>query len=141
MLYQKIRQFWINIFPNKGKNVVVLSLALLMLCVGCKQNTDDETDVDKTEQMIYEESEKLAETYREIYETAAEQGNLDTLEVQQEIIASIGDSGYAAVDRDDQINMVNYEQKERKMVLRSFLLVEMEDLCAMIWKLRMGKLT
>ena len=112
MLYQKIRQFWINIFPNKGKNVVVLSLALLMLCVGCKQNTDDETDVDKTEQMIYEESEKLAETYREIYETAAEQGNLDTLEVQQEIIASIGDSGYAAVDRDDQINMVNYEQVE-----------------------------
>ena len=91
---------------------MVLSLALLMLCVGCKQNTDDETDVDKTEQMIYEESEKLAETYREIYETAAEQGNLDTLEVQQEIIASIGDSGYAAVDRDDQINMVNYEQVE-----------------------------
>ena len=70
MLYQKIRQFWINIFPNKGKNVMVLSLALLMLCVGCKQNTDDEddeTDVDKTEQQIYGESEKLAETYREIY--------------------------------------------------------------------------
>ena len=115
MLYQKIRQFWINIFPNKGKNVMVLSLALLMLCVGCKQNTDDEddeTDVDKTEQQIYGESEKLAETYREIYETAVEQGNLDTLEVQQRIINSIGDSGYAAVDRDDQINMVNYEQVE-----------------------------
>lgn len=112
MLYQKIRRFWINIFPNKGKNLVVLSLALLMLCVGCEQNTDDETDLDKTEQMIYEDSEKLAETYREIYETAVEQGNLDTLEVQQEIIDSIGDSGYAAVDRDDQINMVNYEQVE-----------------------------
>ena len=115
MLYQKIRQFWINIFSNKGKNVMVLSLALLMLCVGCKQNTDDEddeTDVDKTEQQIYGESEKLAETYREIYETAVEQGNLDTLEVQQRIINSIGDSGYAAVDRDDQINMVNYEQVE-----------------------------
>ena len=83
MLYQKIRRFWINIFPNKGKNVVVLLLALLLLCVGCKQNTDSETDVDKTEQTIYEESEKLAETYREIYETAVEQGNLDTLEVQQ----------------------------------------------------------
>ena len=112
MLYQKIRRFWINIFPNKGKNVVVLLLALLLLCVGCKQNTDSETDVDKTEQTIYEESEKLAETYREIYETAVEQGNLDTLEVQQEIIDSIKDSGYAAVDRDDQINMVNYEQVE-----------------------------
>ena len=44
--------------------------------------------------------------------TAVEQGNLDTLEVQQRIINSIGDSGYAAVDRDDQINMVNYEQVE-----------------------------
>lgn len=112
MLYQKIKRFWINILPSKGKNALILSLAIFVLCVGCKQNIDEETEEDKTEQQIYEESEKLAKGYREIYEGAVEQDILGTLEVQQKIIDSIGSSGYAAVDRDDQINMVNYEQVE-----------------------------
>ena len=112
MLYQKIKRFWINIFPNKRKSIALLVLAMLVLCTGCKQNTDEETEEDKTEQQIYEDSQKLAEGYRKIYETAVSQGNLNTLEVQQKIIASISGSGYAAVDRDDQINMVNYEQVE-----------------------------
>ena len=112
MLYQKIRRFWINILPNKRKSIVLLVLAMLVLCTGCKQNTDVETEEDKTEQQIYEDSQKLAEGYRKIYETAVSQGNLNTLEVQQKIIDSISSSGYAAVDRDDQINMVNYEQVE-----------------------------
>ena len=112
MLYQKIKRFWINILPNKRKSIVLLVLAMLVLCTGCKQNTDVETEEDKTEQQIYEDSQKLAEGYRKIYETAVSQGNLNTLEVQKEIIESISSSGYAAVDRDDQINMVNYEQVE-----------------------------
>ena len=112
MLYQKIKRFWINIFPNKRKSIALLVLAMLVLCTGCKQNTDEETEEDKTEQQIYEDSQKLAEGYRKIYKTAVSQGNLNTLEVQQKIIASISGSGYAVVDRDDQINMVNYEQVE-----------------------------
>ena len=108
MLYQKIRPFWINILPSKRKRIVMLALVILMLCVGCEGNTDE----DETKQQIYDDSEKLAEGYREIYERAAEQGDLDTLEVQQKIIDSLSSSGYAAVDRDDQINMVNYEQVE-----------------------------
>ena len=112
MLYQKIKRFWINILPNKRKSIVLLVLAMLVLCTGCKQNTDVETEEDKTEQQIYEDSQKLAEGYRKIYETAVSQGNLNTLEVQKKIIESISSSGYAAVDRDDQINMVNYEQVE-----------------------------
>ncbi len=112
MLYQKIRRFWSNIFLNKGKGIMLLFSAILMLCIGCQENTDEEAEEDKTEQQIYRESENLAEGYREIYEAAVEQENLDMLEVQQAIIDSIGSSGYAAVDRDDQINMVNYEQVE-----------------------------
>lgn len=112
MSYQKTRRFWINISLSKSKNAVILSLVILLLCAGCKQNMDKEIEEDKAEQQIYTESEKLAEGYREIYETAGKQGNLNTLEVQQKIINSIGSSGYAAVDRDDQINMVNYEQVE-----------------------------
>ena len=73
MLYQKIKRFWINIFPNKGKSIALLVLAMLVLCTGCKQNTDEETEEDKTEQQIYEDSQKLAEGYRKIYETAVSQ--------------------------------------------------------------------
>lgn len=112
MLYQKIRRFWINILPSKRKSIAMLALAILVLCVGCEGNTDEKTDEDETKQRICEDSEKLAEGYREIYERAAEQGNLNILEVQQKIINALGSSGYAAVDRDDQINMVNYEQVE-----------------------------
>ena len=64
MLYQKIKRFWINILPNKRKSIVLLVLAMLVLCIGCKQNTDVETEEDKTEQQIYEDSQKLAEGYR-----------------------------------------------------------------------------
>ena len=39
MLYQKIKRFWINIFPNKRKSIALLVLAMLVLCTGCKQNT------------------------------------------------------------------------------------------------------
>ena len=112
MLYQKIRRFWINILPNKRKSIALLVLAMLVLCTGCKQNTDEETEEDKTEQQIYEDSQKLAEGYRKIYETTVSQGNLNTLEVQTVERCVISSSGYAAVDRDDQINMVNYEQVE-----------------------------
>ena len=52
MLYQKIKRFWINILPNKRKSIVLLVLAMLVLCTGCKQNTDVETEEDKTEQQI-----------------------------------------------------------------------------------------
>lgn len=112
MSYQMVRQFLNNIFPSKRKSAVIIIFAILVMCAGCSQNTEEKTEEDKTEQKICEESEKLAEGYRKIYENAAELENLDTLEVQQKIINFIGSSGYAAVDRDDQINMVNYEQVE-----------------------------
>ncbi len=112
MLYQRIRKFWNNIFQNERK-MILLPLILLLVCTGCEQDTGEEkTEQGKKEQQISEKSESLAEGYREIYETAVEQGNIDTLEVQEKIIDVIGKSGYAAVDRDNQLNMVNYEQAE-----------------------------
>lgn len=112
MLYQKIERFWINFSSDKRKIAVLLSLAMLMLCVGCEKNADEKTEEDKIKQQIYGESINLAESYSEIYERAAEQGNLDTLDVKQKIIDFLGGSGCAVVDREDQINMVNYEQVE-----------------------------
>lgn len=105
---QKIRRYGINILLSRRKNIVMLVLAILVLCTSCGQNADE----DETKQQIYDDSVKLAESYREIYESAVEQGSLDTLEVQKEIIDSFGNLGYAAVDREDQLNMVNYEQVE-----------------------------
>ena len=112
MLCQKTGWSWSNILPGKRKSIVILVLATVVLCTGCEGNTDEKAGEDETKQQIYDDSAKLAEGYREIYERAAEQENLDTLEVQQKIIDFLGGSGYAAVDRDDQINMVNYEQVE-----------------------------
>ena len=54
----------------------------------------------------------LAEGYREIYEEAAAEGTLADLEVMREITEYFGRAGYAAVDINNQINMLNYEQAE-----------------------------
>ena len=73
----------------------MLALVILMLCVGCEGNTDE----DETKQQIYDDSEKLAEGYREIYERAAEQGDLDTLEELARIIGVDGSSLCASIER------------------------------------------
>ena len=118
MLYQKIREIRRNLFRNRTKSILLLFLSLFWFCSGCGQVTGTETEKstgiteDTKEQRIAEECETLAEGYRGIYEKAEEQGTLDTLEVRREIIEFIGSSGYAAVDREDQIDMVNYEQAE-----------------------------
>ena len=61
----------------------------------------------KKEERISRESEQLAEGFREIYEEERGRGEKDTLAFQQQIIQAIGEQGYAAVDTDNQINMVH----------------------------------
>ncbi len=100
----------IHTFPNKRKRLMILLLVGLVFCTGCKQNTREQTVEEENKQQICEESKKVAEGYREIYESAAEQNTLDTLGVQRKIIDALGNLGCVAVDRDDQINMINYEQ-------------------------------
>ncbi|WP_302789116.1 DUF6070 family protein [Anaerostipes caccae] len=99
--------------------VSALVIIPLLICSGCSVNSDDNQQNDNEEAIIYEEqqtinadSEKLAEGYRAIYEKARKEDTLDTLELQQEIIEYFGNAGYAAVDIDNQINMVQYEQVE-----------------------------
>lgn len=103
---------------RKQKRGLLICLSLLVLCSGCEQRMQEgaedqiQTAREQRKQVISEESERLAEGYRDIYEAAAREECLDTLEVQEEIINYFGNAGYAAVDRDDQINMVQYEQAE-----------------------------
>lgn len=82
---------------------------------GCSQKGQkgEETAEERTQETeIEKESEKLAEGYREIYEAAAEEGTLDTLEAKQQILSCLEREGYAAVDREDQLNMVNSDKME-----------------------------
>lgn len=112
MSYLKIRRYWIHISPGRAVKIL-LFLMILILCAGCGQKTAEEITEDDRERQISEESIELAEDYKEIYHRAAEQGTLDSLEVQQSIIDAIGEFGYAAADRDHQRDMVNPEQVER----------------------------
>lgn len=97
---------------------ITLILFLLVICTGCSLNRCEETDTEDREsggseqREPAEESENLAEGYREIYEQAAEQGLLDSSDLKQDIIEYLGGMGYAAVDAENQINMANYRQVE-----------------------------
>ena len=94
---------------------MLLFLAVMLLCSACSTGYDempDERRADGQEDRLAEETERLAEGYREIYEEAVEEGSEDSLELKQGIVDYLGEAGYAASDRDDQINMVNYEQVE-----------------------------
>ena len=91
---------------------------LLFAGAGCavlpwKERTDtgrrnqQKTERQEKEERISRESEQLAEGFREIYEEERGRGEKDTLAFQQQIIQAIGEQGYAAVDTDNQINMVH----------------------------------
>lgn len=97
------------------RKMMLLCLTGTVLCTGCSNlgrgpvteiETEFQTAVPSTGDQTG--TEDIAEGYRNIYEEAVRKDSLDTLEVQEEIIEYLGEAGYAAVDRDDQINMTNH---------------------------------
>ena len=108
----KIRE---RIGKNQRKRLGVLVAVILLSLAGCGNGGPEhvaETEVDKEEPKITDELMNLAEGYREIYGEAAAEGTLADLEVMREITEYFGRAGYAAVDINNQINMLNYEQAE-----------------------------
>ena len=108
----KIRE---RIGKNQRKRLGVLVAVILLSLAGCGNSGPEhvaETEVDKEEPKITDELMNLAEGYREIYEETAAEGTLADLEVMREITEYFGRTGYAAVDINNQINMLNYEQAE-----------------------------
>lgn len=119
MWLRKIMLSWINIFRNRFRSLPVIICLSVAICAGCgdrmkdtKEENVERLSEDQKKSKITDESKQLAEGYRKIYEDAKSQESLDTIETQEKIIAYMGEKGYAAVDRDDQINMVNYSQVE-----------------------------
>lgn len=56
------------------------------------------------------ETEKIIKLCQEFYEKAAEEDELDDLEVIRDIVESLGEHGYAVVDSKNQVNMTEAEQ-------------------------------
>lgn len=96
--------------------LAILVFIILTVCSGCGKgelhNSGEENEQQNSQQSIRKESESLAEGYRQLYEKAVQEDTLDTLGLQQEIIKYFENKGYAAVDRDNQIDMVHSELVE-----------------------------
>lgn len=106
------------------KKFILLVLWMLFLMSGCtSENSDHSTENSAADNMASDlldggsgtavdtmtESEQLAEKYREVYREASEAGTLAQLETIREIMRLLGDSGYAVVDTENQINMIHPE--------------------------------
>ena len=98
--------------------LISLSVLLSVLCAGCTEKPDGtseenkNTAVDTRQQEIMDESLEIAEGYRDIYEAAVKNNALNALETQRQIVERIGEKGNVASDRNNRINMTNYEDAE-----------------------------
>ena len=104
-----------------GLILIICMTICMTICMGCtmRNKTQGRTEAEKAqtgsqtqEQVVNQETEALAEGYRDLYESAKQEGTLDSLELQKEIIAYLGRAGYVAVDVNNQIDMVNAELAE-----------------------------
>ncbi len=96
-------------------------LSTVILLTGCQEewenknrdtaNVSEETRTETASAELL----KIAETYRDIYETAAADNTLGDLHVLQSIVDRLGENGYTAVDTENQnqVNMVHPESVEQ----------------------------
>ncbi len=105
------------------KIILLLVLSLLLSGIsGCSGNAqsalqkeENKSTIQISDQNVYEESNKIAETYQDVYEAALNEDALGSLEVTQNIIDRLGEHGYAAIDTENQnqIDMVHPELVEQ----------------------------
>lgn len=116
MLLKKIKQYWNFIWQRIERKEIVFLIICVIALSGCSNaNSDEKSEKavqDIKQQEIADDFEKLMEGTRELYEKAAENDQLDSLEFQQQVIDYLGQEGYAAVDKNAQIDMVHAEQVE-----------------------------
>ena len=88
-------------------------LIVLIVFTGCGQNriTEKEEKKETVESEMNAEVKKTAQTFRSVY--MKEKSELNTLKVKRKIINCLEEKGYAAVDCDNQIDMVNREKVEK----------------------------
>ena len=101
----------------KTKKILGFIFVVLCICTGCRkeaanemQDNTEKQDMSESQSSVCDNSIKVAEIYRDIYERAVEENALDILEIEEEIINCLGSAGYVAVDGENQIDMVHYER-------------------------------
>ena len=99
--------------------------------------SDKEEAVEASEKDMISETIDIAESCRDIYEKTVQENTTDNQELVRELIGRLGEIGYAAVDTENQIDMVNSglikqfcgkveEKQEAKTTL--FIVMENGDL-------------
>ena len=84
-----------------------------MVFTGCRQEriTEKVQKKETVESAMYAEAKETAQIFQNIY--IQEKSELNTLKTKRKIINCLKMQGYAAVDRDNQIDMVNSEKVEK----------------------------
>ena len=121
MLLKKMQQYWMSILKNKkifmGNyyicKIFAMILIVLIVFTGCGQNriTEKEEKKETVESEMNAEVKKTVQTFRSVY--MKEKSELNTLKVKRKIINCLEEKGYAAVDCDNQIDMVNLVKKQK----------------------------
>lgn len=104
---------------NKLRSLcVIISIAALMM-TGCGDGLPEvsesgeivvDHEVDSARVDDFDEAERIAAVYRDIYDEAVEANTLGSLETMRRIVARLGENGYVAVDSENQVDMVGAEQ-------------------------------
>ncbi len=76
---------------------------------GVLQEQDKEGQ-ERRDQELRDSAEKVGENYFDIYEEASAQNVLMSLDVMERMVQRLGESGYAAVDSDNQVDMAGTDQ-------------------------------
>ena len=121
MLLEKIKKFWKAGLAETNKILslfVSISIVSLMIA-GCGDELPEVSEVREivVDHEVYPSSEdnfdnaiSIAAVYRDIYDEAVETNTLGSLETLRRIVARLDESGYVAVDSENQVDMAGAEQ-------------------------------
>lgn len=95
---------------------------------------DQEKPEEKRQEALCQETEEIARSYQDIYETAREDGDMGDLETIQRIVDALAQDGHTTVDFDRELNMEHPEKIEnlcekgkKKETEEASVLAVMED--------------
>lgn len=101
-------------FSVGTKEMAIVLFGLMVSLSGCQQLASHyESTVLQSKQEIQDECQEMAKSYKDIYEKAKQEHKLGDLETVRAIVQRLGESGYTAVDGENEINMVNAEVVEQ----------------------------
>ncbi len=110
---------------QRWKKRTIFAISLTLIITGCSTRTKMSSDTAATDNEVYfaeneesgtkmEESDpvilQLSKACHDIFEYASATNSTGSLETAKSLAVRIGENGYTAVDRQNQINMVNAEQ-------------------------------